>query len=188
MNRFVKTGLLMVLAFVLLGAYRYVSAHEERSQAGKAGPPPPVFNMSPSGGIDVAATKHALSTTYLTSGTLGGGALPPGIFTPIDAPQTISCPGTSGTCTIVADHWIELIGAGGSGNLIDGCLYVDGVADSNCSFIEGETNPDGTWSQTSSSHATSGVLHGTHTVQTFGFCAAGCNAAYFQVSYRIYKP
>jgi hypothetical protein len=57
MNRLLETGLLAALAFFLLGAYRYVSAQEERSQAAKMpGPPPPAFNVSHSGGTNVAAT------------------------------------------------------------------------------------------------------------------------------------
>jgi hypothetical protein len=188
MSRFVKTGLLMVLAFVLLGAYRYVSAQEEHSQVGKGGPPPPTFNMTLTDG---PATHHALNTTILTSGTLGGASIPGFTYSAIDAPQTVTCPGTSGTCTIVADHWIEVrntSGASGGGNITEGCLYVDGTADANCNFIENEAPPDGSWAQTSSSHATAGVPHGTHTVQTFALCGSGCNVAYYQVSYRIYKP
>jgi hypothetical protein len=192
MNRLMKIGLLAALAFVLLGAYRYVSAQEEHSQAGKMpGPPPPAFNVSPSGGTDVAATKHPLVTTYYTSGTLNGAFIPPLTYAPVDAPQTISCPGTSGTCTIIADHWIELRnhgGVSGAGNLTQGCLYVDGIPANNCGFVEGEAPPDGSWFQSASSQAASGVVHGSHMVQTFAFCNGGCDVAYFQVNYRVYKP
>jgi len=187
MKRFMKIGLLMALAFVLLGAYRYVSAQEEHSQAGKMpGPPPPVFTGPPPG-TDAPATKHVLVATYYTAGSLGGTSLVPDTLTPVDTPQTISCPGTSGTCLIIADHWLELSSGSGGGE-VAGCLYVDGVADSFCEYNEGELPVDGSYNQFSSSHATSGVSHGSHTVQTYVICYNGCNAAYYHINYRIYKP
>jgi len=58
-----------------------------------------------------------------------------------------------------------------SNNTVSGCLYVDGVADGNCGFIDDEIPPDGNWAQATSSHHKGGVGFGNHTVQTFIFAS-----------------
>ena len=81
-------------------------------------------------------------------------------------------------------------GAAGSGNDANECLFVDGTADRNCGYPDGEVPPDGSYAQITSSHHKSGLKVGKHTVQTFIICDAydGCDAAYFHVNYRVFRP
>lgn len=191
MKKAAKIGGLVALAIAMFGAYGYLTAQSKHSQAGKTLSTPPVFSVLPSEAAPALATNHALVRNYYTAGTLGGVEISAHVFTPVDTIQTVQCPGTSGNCTIIADHWLEVrnpLGGARSGNGVDGCLYVDGVGDGHCGLIDDEAPPDGSWAQATSSHHTSGVGLGNHTVQTFIFCNSGCDLAYFHVNYRVYKP
>lgn len=184
-KRITKLGLLAMLV-ALIGVGRYVSAQDDA--AGKA---PSAGAVSASAALAaplVAAVNHSLQRTYISSGTDNGASFPGSfVFTAVDSPQSVSCPGTSGTCTIQADHWVEMQGSTTS-NEAAVCLAVDGVFDSNCGFLEDKIPPDLSWLQVTSSHAMSGVHLGTHTVQTFAGSTNGMNVAYFNINYRVYRP
>lgn len=181
-------GLLVLVVLVLaFGVYRHASAQGERSRAGMIGPLPPVMSAPSSQEAAVSPPKHALVATYISNGNLGGFFINHDTFVPIDSPQTITCPGTSGTCLIQADHWVEVQGHS-SFNEILGCLFVDGKADSNCGAVDDDIPSTGDFVQATSSHFVSGVSHGTHTVQTFVFTGQDAQAAYFNINYRVYKP
>jgi hypothetical protein len=180
-----KLGLVAMLV-ALIGVGRYASAQEDAP--GKA---PSARTVSASAAPDappVAAVIHSVKGVYLSSGTDSGAFFPGGyVFTAVDNPQSVFCPGTSGTCTIQADHWVEVQGSTTS-NEAEVCLAVDGVFDNNCGFLEDKIPPDLSWLQVTSSHAMSGVHLGTHTVQTFAASTFGMNVAYFNINYRVYKP
>jgi hypothetical protein len=107
-------------------------------------------------------------------------------FTPVDAATTVTCPGTSGTCTFEADQDIE-VSAVSSGIAL--CFAVDGAfVDGGC-FFAAETPADGSAVQTHTTISLSGVLHGTtHTVQTYVDSGVSGVFNYYNVDYRIYKP
>jgi len=191
MKKAAKIGCLVAVAIAVFGAYGYLTAHSKHSQAGKTPFTPPVFSVLPSEAAPALAKNHALVRNYYTAGTLDGAAISVTTHTPVDSLQTVQCPGTSGICTIIADHWLEVRNPGGealTGNAVGGCLYVDGVADGNCGFFDDEIPPDGSWAQATSSHHRGGVGLGNHTVQTIIFCLSGCEVSYFHVNYRVYKP
>lgn len=135
----------------------------------------------------LAATNHVLQKSYISQGTLVGAFFPAFTYTAVDSPQTVTCPGTSGTCTIQADHWVEMKGSSPA-NQAWVCLAVDGTLDNFCGFLDDKIPPDGSWVQATSSHNVSGVPVGTHTVQTFANSQAGINVSYFNINYRVYKP
>jgi|SRR6516164_3752302 hypothetical protein len=184
-----RLGRVAIMGVALLGIGHYATA--QNRDAGKALSASEAINQLKAQPDVVAAplqaVNHVLKGTYISSGTLGGAFLPPGTYSAVDAPQTITCPGTSGTCTIQADHWVELSGTTAN-NTVWVCLAVDGVFDSNCGFIDDKIRPDGSWQQVTSSHATSAVPYGTHTVQTFIDSYYGAEGAYFNINYRVYKP
>lgn len=135
----------------------------------------------------VIAVNHSLQRNYLSSGTLAGAFLPGFTYEPVDNQQVVTCPGTTGTCTIQADHWIELEGST-LNNEAWGCLAVDGVLDPNCGYLEDKIPPDSSWLQVTSSHFVRGISPGPHIVQTFINSTNGVNAAYYNINYRVFKP
>jgi hypothetical protein len=65
------------------------------------------------------ATSHVIKGTYINNGNYNSNVAA-ATFTPIDTALSVSCPGTSGTCTIEADMWIQNVSDGG-GNTV--CLF-----------------------------------------------------------------
>jgi hypothetical protein len=131
-----RRGRVAIMVVALLGIGRYASA--QNPDAGKAHSASeatiqlkaqPDLTAAP-----LSAVNHVLQRNYISSGTLGGAWLPPDTYSAVDSLQTITCPGTSGTCTIQADHWVELSGTSAN-NTVWVCLAVDGVFDPNCGFI-----------------------------------------------------
>jgi hypothetical protein len=80
-NRIAKLGFVVAMAVALSGFLGYASA----------------------------AVNHVLQRTYISTGALFT-FFPASFASAVDKPQTITCPGTWGTCTIQADHWIEVVG------------------------------------------------------------------------------
>ena len=181
-----QLGLVATLVLVLIAMGGQASAQDE--SAGKAPSTSQALAETPATlAPSVLAVNHALQRNYFSSGSHFGAFLPAFTYSAVDGAQTVVCPGTSGTCTIQADHWIELKGST-AGNEAWGCLAVDGVLDPNCGFLDNKIPPDGGWVQATSSHLVSGVPAGTHTVQTFVNSLLGVNAAYFNINYRVFKP
>jgi hypothetical protein len=185
-NHNLKPTRLAFLAALML--ITFVAASAQEDAPGKA---PSARTVSASAAPDappVAAVSHSVKGIYLSSGTDNGASFPGNYtLTAVDSPQSVVCPGTSGTCTIQADHWVEMQGSTLS-NEAAVCLAVDGVFDNNCGFFEDKIPPDSSWLQVTSSHAMSGVRPGTHTLQTFAESTYGMNVAYFNINYRVYKP
>ena len=182
----VQLGLVAALVVVLIAIGGQASAQDQ--SAGKAPSTPQALAETPTTlAPALLAVNHALQRNYFSSGSFFGASLPAATYSAVDSAQTVVCPGTSGTCTIQADHWIELQGST-AGNEAWGCLAVDGVLDPNCGFLDNKIPPDGGWVQATSSHLVSGVPAGTHTVQTFVNSLLGVNAAYFNINYRVFKP
>jgi hypothetical protein len=181
MNRFVKIGLLMVLVIALFGSYHFVKAQSE-SRATALVAPPVFSQQSP----PVVGTKHVLETTIInTCGAVcPGGPLTAGVATPIDAVTTVTCPGTSGTCTIYADQDVQLTA---NGSTLGICFLVDGTTVNGCYFTA-ITPANGDVVQNHTSQGISGVPHGTHTVQTAQYSQTGGFYIYYSAIYRIYKP
>jgi hypothetical protein len=189
MNRLLKVALPVALALVLFGAHRYVSAQETHSQRGRVPIPTPVFHVPPSEGTDVLATNHVLQRTYFSSGDYLATFFPAG-FSPVDQALTVSCPGTTGTCTFEADQWVEN-GDNGGGAPTNGfaiCFYIDGSSVPIGCFYTNDTPNDGTSVTGSQSYNVSGIPHGNHTVQTYLFTTSGTPVEGFAITYRVFKP
>lgn len=186
MNRLLKLGLLMALVIGLFGAYRYVSAQEGQSTArGSAATKAPVLQVDVP---NIASTKHVLQGTYVNSGNYGDVAFPANTFSAIDPALTVTCPGTTSTCSIQADMWVQNGRESISGNEDRVCLYVDGSPGPFCNYFAGETPSDFTYTNATSSDTVSGLAHGTHTVQTVFWSAGGAFVAHYQANYHVYKP
>jgi hypothetical protein len=167
MNKLLKVTSLLALAVGSCGVYSAAQAVEQ-----------------------ALATKHVLEGTYNNDGEYNGsvGHVSAETYTPIDTQLTVACPGSSGTCTIQADMWIENGGESSSDNYNVICLYVDGTPSSFCGAKTGETPSDGQYVQNSTSQAVTGLAHGNHTVQTYFYSVNGANVAYYNSNYRVYKP
>jgi hypothetical protein len=188
MSKLLKVTLLLAVAIGFCGAYRYGAAQDTGSSEGRAHFSPPTFDVQVSLDPNVLATSHVLEKTYNNNGLYGPISVPALSYTPIDTPLTVVCPGTSGTCTIQADMWIENGGQTSTGNQNSICLYVDGHPSPFCSYDAGETPSDGGFVQTSTSQSVSGLAHGNHTVQMYFSTDDGVAVLYFNSTYRVYKP
>jgi hypothetical protein len=190
MKTTMKTAQLGFVAAMLLGLIAIgQQATAQDAEAGRAPSSSRALAESPVPLAPTAlAVNHVLQRNYFSSGTLGGAFLPAFTNSPIDGLQTIVCPGPgNGTCTIQADHWVELQGSS-TGNEAWGCLVVDGNVDPNCGFIDNKIPPDASWVQATSSHFISGISIGTHTIQTVVSSTGSVNAAYYNINYRVFKP
>ncbi len=105
----------------------------------------------------------------------------------LDNVTTITCPGTTGTCTFAAEMNVQL-GFGGDGPF-GMCLAVDGniVNGGGCPTLG--IIPASNWSSASFSEATANVPHGTHTVQTIIWpLSNSADRGYYTINYRVYRP
>ncbi|MGB8543663.1 MAG: hypothetical protein WCD49_18690 [Candidatus Acidiferrales bacterium] len=186
MSRLSKICLLLVLAIGFFGAYLIGSAQETRSSKGRPPIPPPTFDVQISQDPNVLATNHVLEKTYNNTGGVPTDA-PSNTYTPIDHQLTVLCPGTTGTCSIEADMWVENGDSNSTINANAVCLYVDGKATNFCPY-SGETPADYTWVQSSASQIVSGLAPGNHTVQTYFWSNNGTLTSTYNSNYRVYKP
>jgi hypothetical protein len=186
MRKPMKATLLLAFAVGLFGAYRYSAAQEGGSPRGLVAIPLPTLDIQISQDPEALATKHVLEGTYINRGFYGA-VVAPETTAPIDPQLTVACPGTSGTCTIAADMWVQS-NASSSDNAIAVCLYVDGKPPAAGCPLTGETPPDGSFAVTSFSQSVSGLVHGNHTVRTYYFTDQGAAVESYSVNYRVYKP
>lgn len=146
--------------------------------------------MPVSGGVGPAlAVNHVLKHTYNTTGD--SFAFATGFtWTAVDALQTINCPGTTGTCTVIAPHWIQLGGNATAGDHAATCIYVDGSSsyDTGCGFYSTILDASGLYEQTSSTHTLAKVPFGNHTIQTYVWTDDGETIGFYDVTYSVYKP
>ena len=140
------------------------------------------------------STTHVLKGTYITNAQ-GNIGVPATTLVGIGPVLTVSCPGTTGTCTVQADLWIKVVGPAASvspynssGDYIFLCFAVDGVEPSGCVIRSGETLPDGSWTINSTSLSMSGVAPGTHSVQMWFYAYDASTVNYYNATFRVYKP
>jgi len=178
MNNSAKLSLLAVLTACLLPSTSVLA------QDAQARPPlkPPVMRLTH---LPPAAVKHAGQGVYINTGNVGT-TVAGGTYTAVDAPITVLCPGTTGTCLLQADEWLQTGQGSTAGNEFALCFYVDGSSIGSC-WYNGSTPADGTYVMGSTS-AGKTVTHGSHTVQTFVYSANGAYLSYYNNTYRVYKP
>jgi hypothetical protein len=131
--------------------------------------------------------KHTLVETYISEGYV---ASAPPHDAPLDAVHTISCPGTSGTCTFQLDAWVDARTPVTDTNPIAICFYVDGSninSHGNC-YYSGNLPLDGSFLEASTSLSKDGIPVGDHTVQTRIYTADGAEVFYYNANYKVYKP
>ena len=139
--------------------------------------------------LEATAANQVLQGTYIDVISGIGTTIPAGALTPIGNAVTVSCPGTSGTCTIQGDMWVTNGGGNTTGNELEVCLFVDGNrVDPYCYGYAGMTPSDGTYFVVSSSQSLSGLALGSHTVQTYFWSQKGCEVTYRHTTYTVYKP
>ena len=181
MNNFAKLTLLAALAAGLLSTS--VSAQDANSSR-QGRPPinPPVFKVNR---VPPAAVKHVGNGAYINSGVYGTTILA-ATFTPINAAITVTCPGSTGTCLLQADQWIQTGLGTTTFNEFAICLYVDGVNTGNC-WYNGSTPSDTSFViGTTSSGKT--ITHGNHVVQSIVYSNNGAFMSYYNFTYKIFKP
>jgi len=145
---------------------------------------------------DSLATAQVLKGSYFVHGTQNGVFFAANEFTAVDNLLTIECPGASGTCTIVADMWVQTGADFTISNPSDNyavCLYVDGVNVDTADGTRGchytaNTPSDGTFVEGGEENSLSGVTVGNHTVQTFLWTDDGTPVYNYNISYHVYKP
>src|ERR1700680_1007215 len=78
----------------------------------------------------VAATRYTLQGSYIDAGYYGANGLFSGrnTNTAIGKPVIVSCPGSSGSCIIEADLFIQSGKSDVTGNQYNLCLFVDGTS------------------------------------------------------------
>ena len=133
----------------------------------------------------ISFSHHTLKNTYIYEQDFSGTSEPAGFFA-VDPADTASCPGTSGTCLIVADQWLQIGAETFTGNRAALCFYIDGAPVNAC-YFSGETPADGTYEQISTTQGAS-VSFGSHTVETIGYSDFGTFLGTANFTYRVYKP
>jgi hypothetical protein len=186
MSKLLKITLVLAFAVGLFGAYRFGAAQEAGSASDRIAIHWPSFDVEISPNVTLA-TKHVLEGTYISSGQYDNN-VPANTNVALDAPLTVPCPGTTGTCTIQGDIWVENGGSPITMDINDVCLYVDGKPTIACNYDTGESAPDATPGTTSTSQLVTGVEHGNHKVQTYFWSYKGTYVGYYSINYRVYKP
>jgi len=140
----------------------------------------------PKSNFPVAFLQHTPNKIYLVS-NFNGASFTGGTYAAIDSQHKITCPGTSGTCLIQADSWVQFGGNGTADNATRISLFVDGVEVE--TYLAGEL-PTGFYYGNLSNSSGTIVPVGTHTVQTFAWSVPGGGGTigYYNITYRLYKP
>ena len=120
MNNFAK---LTLLAALTAGLLSFSVSAQDLTSSRQGRPPinPPVFKVNR---VPPAAVKHIGNGVYINTGVKAV-TIPAATYTPIDAPITVTCPGTTGTCLLQADQWIQTGFGTTTFNEFAICLYVD---------------------------------------------------------------
>ena len=179
MNNSAKLTLLAVLT---AGLFASTSVFAQDASGARPPVKPPVMRLTH---LPPVAVKHGGIGVYINTGNLtttvaGGG------YTAVDAPITITCPGTSGSCLLQADQFMQVGLGTTTGNEFALCFYVDGVSIGSC-WYNGSAPADSTFVLGSTSAGKS-VPHGVHTVQTYIYNTGSTYLSYYNFTYRIYKP
>ena len=132
-----------------------------------------------------AVVKHILKNVINNTGNL---CCTPTVFgyNAIDSATTVSCPGTSGTCLIQADQWVQWDVP--SNDDIGICLLVDGADINGCPINSSVATLTGSFTVNSISQGKT-VPFGNHTVQTFVYDnAGGTLLGFYNTNYYVFKP
>jgi hypothetical protein len=182
MTRFIKAGSLAIVVLVVFATCHHASA-QQRAATAKTPEPVPALTPEP----DAAATNHVLQRTYVNSAAPSFFTSVPAGTQPIDALTTITCPGTTGTCTIEFDQSIQLYATSSSTDLFNFCAELDGSAPA-CPALVYPLPAPGTYLTVTFPQRISGVSHGTHTVQSAIITGNGIDVGYYTFTYHVYKP
>ena len=141
-------------------------------------------------GLAAAQTTpiETLYGSYVAHGYYGTGlqVAPAGKNVALGQPIVVVCPG-AGTCTIQADHFIQVSGACcGAGDFTIG-FYLDGVAMPD-EQIAGSATPAPPYQVETASELQNDVLPGKHTVRPYVRTTGGSVVFNYTVTFRVYKP
>jgi hypothetical protein len=171
-----KFAVTLALAIAMAGAYGVFS--DAKASADSA--------ASALGNNNSPATLTPATVLKKTRFAFGdsGANLPVGTFVLIDG-TTLTCPGTSGTCTYSGSNWLQ-IDANATSNwtlltAVDGTFIGVGGP-----FL----GPVGTdFSANSWTDARSGFPFGSHTIQTFAYMRdSTATARNYTFEYKVFKP
>jgi hypothetical protein len=135
-----------------------------------------------------SAQSLKLEGTYIDAGFNGDGLpIPAGGNATVGPVIDITCPGTSGKCTVQADQFIQ-VGLGSvAGNQFSVTFLLDGKA-----ILDGQivcsTPSDGTYQVCSTSEYQGGVSVGAHTVQISVSSKYSTYVFNYNTNFRVYKP
>jgi hypothetical protein len=170
-----KFAVTLALAIAMAGAYGVfsdakASADSAASALGN--------NNSP----DTATPATALKKTRFVFGD-SGRSLAVGTFVLING-TTLTCPGTSGTCTYSGSNWLQI-----DANATSNWALATAV-DGNLIGVGPFLGPVGTdFSANSWTDAQSGISFGSHTIQTFAFMRDNtATARNYTFEYKVFKP
>jgi len=139
-------------------------------------------------GLASAQSAETLEATYLDKGYYPTGLNIGTARTAVGPVVTVDCPGTSGTCTIQADQFIQVGDGSTSGQLFTVGFYLDGVADGDEQIV-GSIPLSGTYMVGATSESQTGVAVGTHTVQIYIYAREQTGSVYnYNTNFRVYKP
>ncbi|MGA2593181.1 MAG: hypothetical protein ABSH32_24970 [Bryobacteraceae bacterium] len=134
-----------------------------------------------------SAQALKLAATYIDAGFNGDGlSIPAGENTVVGPVVNITCPGTSGSCTVQADQFIQVGLGSATGNQFSATFLLDGTA-----ILDGQimcsTPSDGTYQVCSTSEYQTKVALGTHTVQISVSSKYGTYVFNYNTNFRVYK-
>jgi hypothetical protein len=134
-----------------------------------------------------AATRYSLQGSYIDAGYYGSSGLfsPRNVNTAIGKPVIVNCPGSSGSCVVEADLFIQSGKSDVTSNQYNLCLFVDGNSAPNCQIV-GSTPSDFTYTNGSTSQQAT-VSPGNHVVQAYFMSYKGARVFNFTSNYRVYK-
>jgi hypothetical protein len=136
-----------------------------------------------------SAQNHRLVETYIDHGyNAAGEAIPGGsIRTAVGPTVTVVCPDTAVSCTIQANHFIQVGHGKATGNLYTVGFYLDGVANGDEQIL-GSTPSDGTYLMGATSEFQTKVAVGTHTVQTYVYSLDPTYVFNYTTNFQVYVP
>jgi hypothetical protein len=139
-------------------------------------------------GLASAQRKETLEATYIDKGYLPTGLNIGTTRTPVGPVVTVDCPGTSGTCTIQADQFIQVGYGSASGNMFIVGFYLDGVNVIDEQAV-GSIPTNDTYLVGATSESQAGVAVGTHTVQIYIYALDKTGSVFnYNTNFRVYRP
>ena len=173
-----KFAVVLALAIAVVGAYGVFTS--AKASAGSAAS---VFSHE-NGPLTVSAAT-TLKKERFASGFSGVTMVASDVPTLIDG-TTLTCPGTSGTCTYTATNYLQTAASSGTSNWAL-ATQVDGNYIGQGGPFLGPVGTDfagGSWSDTGS-----GISFGSHSIQTYAFARdVNMTAFNYNFEYKVFKP